>query len=1279
MRKPVLVVGGGIAGIQASLDLAEMDVPVFIIENSPSLGGRMAQLDKTFPTNDCSACILAPKVTSCYNHPLIKTFTLSELVDLRGEAPEFTAVIKKKARFIDEDLCRGCNACISKCPIEKKSEFDMGIGNRRAVYKPYAQAVPNKVVIDKKGTSPCKFNCPAHMDAHGYVALTGQGRYLEALEVVRRTTPFASVLGRVCSHPCEAGCARQYVDSPVSLAALKRFIADYEVQQGIVPKIKTAAQKKDAMVAVIGSGPAGLNCAYRLAVEGYKVTVFEALPEPGGMLRAGIPAFRLDKKVLEREIDIVKSLGVEIICNSPVGRNLTLDMLRDKGYKAFFVATGAHAGKKAGIPGEETPGVIDALDFLRELNLSGTAPAGKKTVVIGRTREALDAARSAVRMGSKVTLVVTGAAGDMDIRKNEIEYAKEEGVRFEFNCVPVEVISDGEKATGLKCARMSGHGSANTADSAVDISTAFIIEADTIITAVGRSIESSPLVEAGINCFDKDGKIAVNPESLETGIPGVFAGGDAVSGDSGVINAIARGNMAAMSIINYLEGKDLPVRPQVLPVTPIEEIDFSCAENTPRVGMPVLEPDKRTGTFEETEKGLTEDQAKNEALRCIDCSVCCECRICEKMCGFKAIRHDQRDELIELEVSSVIFANGYDTVTEIPDGYGYGKYKDVVTSLEYERILSASGPYQGHIRRPSDNKVPERIAFIQCTGSRDEKCASGYCSSVCCMYAVKEAVITREHLPSVKDIDIFYMDMRAYGKDFDKYVDTARNKYSVGFIRSRVSGVEINEATGRLVVSFCDESGNPASGEYDMVVLSVGMKPGGEKRELFDKIGVKTDKYGFLWTSELDAPKTSRDGILACGAMAGPKDIPETVVEASAAASEAFKASGGAGTGREEYDDYFEKEEEAVFRDVSREPVRVGVFLCHCGKNIGDYLDVKEAVKYARTLPGVEYATDFMYACSVDSQKAIADRITKFNLNRVVVASCTPRTHEPLFQGVLASAGLNPYLLTMANIREQCSWVHMNNREEATEKAKELVRMAVARIIHAKQLSKQSIDVTGSVLVIGGGVAGMAAALEIAGMGYKAFLVEKTGRLGGNALKLNATLAGRPAAMRVGRMIDEVMSNDMIEVYLKTSVKSVDGYIGNYTTALDREGYEFEINHGAVIIASGARESRPVEYQYGRHDMVLTQLELEDALRNNKIDLYGKKEIFMIQCVGSRGRGKALLQQGMLQPGDKKRDNSEGSMPRGKCDDSLQGYKIIRAERGKLPEGKKTGRPVCQV
>ena len=1091
MKKPVLVLGGGIAGIQAALDLAEMDVPVFIVENSPSIGGRMAQLDKTFPTNDCSACILAPKVTSCYNHPLIKTFTWSELLELRGNAPDFTAVIKKKARFIDEDLCKGCNACIPKCPIEKKSEFDMGVGNRRAVYKPYAQAVPNKVVIDKKGTSPCKFRCPAHMDAHGYVALAGQGRYQEALEVVRRTTPFAGVLGRICTHPCETGCARQYVDSPVSLASLKRFLADYEVQQGITPKIKVNAREKYDKVAVIGSGPAGLNCAYQLALEGYRVTVFEALPVPGGMLRAGIPDYRLDKQVLEREIQIIKDLNVEIICNNHVGKDLTLDDLRERGYKAFLLATGHYKENSM-----ETPG------------------------------------------------------------------------------------------------------------------------------AVKQTAENNLLGEAGVSCFDKNGRIICSSESLETGIPGVFAGGAAVTGPSSMINAIAQGNMAARSIRNYLEGTDLPLRPFILPETPLEEIDFSDVSKDARVNIPVPEMDKSISTFEEAGKGLTEEQAKKEALRCVDCSICCECRICEKMCGSKAIRHEQQDEIIELQVSSLIFANGYDTSSEMPDGYGYGKYRDVVTSLEYERILSASGPYQGHIRRLSDGKAPERIAFIQCAGSRDEKCGSGYCSAVCCMYAVKEAVITKEHLSSVRDIDIFYMDMRAYGKDFDKYVDSAVSKHSIGFVRSRVSDVKLNGLTGGLIISYCDDKGNQTSGEYDLVVLSVGLKPNIDKQGLFGKIGVKTDKYGFLWVNEMNAPKTSREGILACGAITGPKDIPETVVEASAAASEASKTAGSSFVEFEEYNAFFKKEEDPVLRDVSKEPVRIGVFLCHCGKNIGDYLDVKDVVKYAKTLPYAEYATDFMYACSIDSQKVMAERIKKFNINRVVVASCTPRTHEPLFQGVMVRAGLNPYLLAMANIREQCSWAHMNHWEEATQKAKELVRMAVGSITHAKQLGKQSIGVTASALVIGGGVAGMTAALEIAGMGYKAYLVEKSNALGGNALKLNSTFSGRPSGVYVWQMIKEVMDNSLIEVFFDTTIKNVSGYMGNYTTTFDRDGQEngqeIEINHGAVIIATGARESKPDEYQYGRQDAVLTQMELEAALKNNEAALNNKKNIFMIQCVGSR-------------------------------------------------------------
>lgn len=1035
MKRPVLVLGGGIAGIQASLDLAEMDVPVFLVESSPSIGGRMAQLDKTFPTNDCSACILAPKVTSCFNHPLIKTFTYSELLDIKGEAPYFTAVVKKKARFIDEDACVGCSACTKKCPIERKNEFDLRLGKRRAIYKPYAQAVPNKVVIEKKGTSPCKYNCPAHMDAHGYVALIGQGRYEEALEIVRRTTPFAGVLGRVCVHPCEEACSRRFVDSAVSLASLKRFIADYEIEHNKAPKIKITNKAKDKNIAIIGSGPAGLNCAYKLAIEGYKVTVFEALPEAGGMLRS-IPDEKLDKLVLDREIGIIRDLGVEILCNTSLGTEAALEGLRKRGYSAIFITDGA---------------LIDIYP---------------------------------------------------------------------------------------------------SAD--------------------------------------------------------IFIDEDSENQNTSVIEEIAIGNRMARRIMNYLEGTNLSLEPALLPETPVEEIDFSGA----------VRDERAYESFDD--KVLTEDEARKEALRCVDCSICCECRMCEKVCGSKAINHDQKDEIIKLPVSSVIFANGYDTSSSIPDGYGYGKYKDVVTSLEYERILSASGPYDGHIKRLSDGEEPQRIAFIQCVGSRDEKCGSGYCSGVCCMYAVKEAVITKEHLPSMKGIDIFYMDMRAYGKDFDKYVDSAKSKHGINFIRSRVSDVERDEETGKLVLKHCDERGSTSSSEYDMVVLSVGLSPKRQVQELFKRSGIKTDRFGYVWTNEMESPKSSRDGIFVCGAASGPKDIPETVVEASAAASESSKIAAERSIDYEDISAYFKKEEAILERDVSKEPVRIGVFVCHCGSNIGGYLDVKEVARYAKTLPHVEYSGDLLYACSIDSQKTMVDRIKKYNLNRVVVASCTPRTHEALFQGVLVKAGLNPYLITMANIRDQCSWVHMNEWDRATKKAKDLVRMAVGRIAYSKPLARKKVEVTKSALVIGGGAAGMTAALEIANMGFKAYLVEKTDKLGGNALFINTSYTGRPVSGYKSSMIDKVMENGNIKVFLNTEVKKVNGYVGKYTSTLSGCGCETYIDHGVVIVATGARESDPREYLYGSSQNILTQLELEDRLKSNRLDFNKTKSVFMIQCVGSR-------------------------------------------------------------
>jgi len=398
------------------------------------------------------------------------------------------------------------------------------------------------------------------------------------------------------------------------------------------------------------------------------------------------------------------------------------------------------------------------------------------------------------------------------------------------------------------------------------------------------------------------------------------------------------------------------------------------------------------------------------------------------------------------------------------------------------------------------------------------------------MYAVKEAIITREHLPSVKDINIFYMDMRAYGKDFDKYVDSAKNKYGIGFIRSRVADISENQENGKLTIKYCDDKGNMTADEYDMVVLSVGLSPKKEIQPFFEKTGVKTDKYGFCWVNEMAPPMTSKAGLVACGAASGPKDIPETVVEASAAASEACKIANRMDVSMDEYSAYFAQEEQIPFRDVSKEPVRIGVFVCHCGINIGGYLSVNEVVEYAKTLPFVEYADQNLYTCSVDAQKIIAEKIKEYNLNRVVVASCTPRTHEPLFQAVLSKAGLNPYLFTMANIRDQCSWVHMDRYADATFKARELVKMAVGKVTFAKQLVKQKIEVRKSALVIGGGMAGITAALEIAGMGYKAYLVEKTGSLGGNAVRLNTSPSGRAYEGYIRKYIDEAMKNPLIDV-----------------------------------------------------------------------------------------------------------------------------------------------------
>ncbi len=748
MPKPVMVIGGGIAGVQAATDLADNGIPVYLVESAPSLGGRMAQLDKTFPTNDCSACILAPKMSDCFNHENIRTYTYSEIEAVEGSIGDFHVKVKKKPRYIDEELCTGCGDCIEKCPQKKMADrFDQGLKYRKAIYKEFAQGIPNIVTID---------------------------------------------------------------------------------------------------------------------------------PSQCLMLQKG------------------------------------------------------------------------------------------------------------------------------------------------------------------------------------------------------------------------------------------------------------------------------------------------------------------------------------------------KCGICAKVCQAKAVRYDQKAEVLELNVASVIFAPGFDVFEgNLKEEYGYNRFKNVVSSLDYERMMSASGPLGGHIVRPSDQKEPERIAFLQCVGSRDYKCNVEYCSSVCCMYAIKEAIITKEHIKSVRELDIYYIDLRAFGKDFDKYHRLAEEKYGVAFKRSRTADIEEDRETGDLYIKSVAEDGSIQTKPYDLAVLSVGLRPRAEVTAMMKRLKVRVNKEGFIATTELQPLSTSREGIYACGAATGPRDIPETVVQASAAAALAAGAAkklGGEGFPRPEY---------ARQRDVANEGVNVGVFVCHCGTNIGGIVNVPSVSEYASKLPYVSHVEDVTYLCSADSQQLIMERIKEKNLNRVVVASCSPRTHEPLFRSALARAGLNPYLLVMTNIRDQCSWVHMDQPEKATQKSKDLVKMAVAKALSAKPLYRQKLGKTNTGAVIGGGVAGMTAARQLAELGFPVAIIEKEKELGGHAGELTHMPDGKRADGYVEKLKEDILGNPDITVYTNSEIVEMEGYVGNYRMKLS---HGEEVAAGVVIIATGANELEFAGFGCGSHENVISQLELERRIKEESLGPVNS--VYMIQCAGSREEGR---------------------------------------------------------
>lgn len=1204
----VMVVGGGIAGIQASLDLADQGFKVFLVEKQSAIGGHMAQLDKTFPTNDCAMCNISPKLVDAGRHLNIEILTNADVLGIEGQAGDFTVRLNQRPRYIDPDKCIGCGDCAAVCPVSLTDLYEEGLKDRTAAYRLYAQAVPSAYTIEKLGTSPCRSGCPAGQRAQGYIALIAKGRYREAFQVIKEDNPFPSVCGRTCHHPCEGRCSRALLDDAVGIMDLKRFVVDHALAYGREP-VDPVPRTRPEWIAVVGAGPAGLTAAHDLVKLGYGVTVYEALPVPGGMMRVGIPAHRLPKGVLQQDIDDILALGVILKTNTPVKDPAAL---LDEGYEAVCVATGISSIEHdLGVDGQEAKGVIPAATFLRKINLGEPVKIGSRVAVVGGGITALDAAAVARRLGAEVYLALDRPRGELPAYQREVAAVETEGIHLYERTTLTRIQVEDDKVVGVEFAETA---KGMTKDALgrrrprLKPDSEFSLEVDTVIITNGQ-FSDLRFLDPGFE------DLQVDKNTLASNKPGLFVVAGRKTGASFIIEAVALGHRVATSIHRYIQEKPLLQLDSAAPTVKFSRQDLAQKVLDGKIALqPKEEPnllpmEERVMSFREVVLGLTEQQARREARRCLQCGICSECLVCSYACGVDAINHDMVAQEKKLRVGAVILAPGYTTYNAaLSEEYGFGRYPNVITALQFERLLSASGPTMGHISRPSDGQTPQRIAFLQCIGSRDQ--THDYCSAVCCMYATKEAIMAKEHHPEL-DIHVFMMDMRAFSKGYWNYFERARDRYSVRYIQTRISNLQEDPGNKNLILHCQDENGRKTSVSYDLVVLSVGMEISSSVRDLGQRLGIQLDKYGFCHTAKFNPVETSRPGIFAVGPFREPKDIPESIVEASSAAAASAGLLTAARWSLTSTRSYLAE------MDISAQEPRIGVFVCHCGSNIGGFLDVPSVAQYARTLPFVTHAEHNLYACSQDSINLISQRIKELGLNRVVVASCSPLTHSPLFQDSLRTAGLNPYLFEMANIRNHCSWVHSDNWTVATAKAKDLLRMAVARAVCLEPQKTVEVPVQQTALVVGGGVAGMTAALSLADQGFPVHLVEKEAELGGNLRHVFSSSGDLEPKQVLSRLIQQVANNVAIATHLQSRVINTSGFMGNFSTTIrhldDRENL---IEHGITILATGAEEYRGPEYGYGSDRSVITQQELEKLFLINSRIIQNARSVVMIQCIG---------------------------------------------------------------
>ena len=748
---------------------------------------------------------------------------------------------------------------------------------RTAISRSFANAVPSTFAIDRKGWSPCKTACPVHTSAHGYVALVAKGRYEEAWRVASEPNPFPSVCGRICTHVCETECTRGNVEDPIAIAGIKRFVADHGAPAELPAPLPVFY---DEPVAIVGGGPAGLTAARELAQFGYKATVFEALPVAGGMLRVGIPEYRLPRTALQGEVDRITALGVELKTGQRCGTDFTVDSLFADGYKAVFLATGLHQSKDLPIDGLDQQGVVRAVEFLRAQALGESPTTGKRVVVVGGGDVAYDAGRTAFRCGAdEVTLACIEDERTAPASSEEIEEGKEEQVHVEYSLVPVEILGKDGVASGVKFQRCTlGEPNERGWRPPVPVEGEFVeLEADTVIFAVGQAIVADFLAGADDVAVER-GQIQVDTDTMMTGRTGVFAGGDAAAmGPWTAIEAIAAGRRGARAIHNFLRGEQLiPVWDSEADKVKIPHTELEPLEPQARRIMKTLDGVARRSTWDEVRLGFSEEDVRAEAERCLDCAVCSDCKSCVTACPADAIDFDQKPWDEEITVGAVILATGhqeFDATRKLP--LGYGRFKNVLTQSQLARLLSASGPTAGELQRPSDGETPRRIFMLQCVGSRD--CTSSgneHCSAICCLFATLHSSLIKQHYPDA-EITIGYTDMRTPGKAHEEYYRLVQER-GVRYVRGRVGEI-LEELDGSLTVRMENTmTGSKSEEQYDLVVLSAGLEASKGTQDIARVAGVQTAAAGFIreFHPKLPPGRHAADGHVPLRHGSGPQDHP---------------------------------------------------------------------------------------------------------------------------------------------------------------------------------------------------------------------------------------------------------------------------------------------------------------------------------------------------------------------------------------------------------------------